>query len=277
MTHKDLLELALLDSLSMLDDDERSAFEEAFHAAPPHIQAQVRREQARFARSESLLPDVSPPASLRARVVDAVRRAMALDPAEAPEHSLRLNDPDDISRLPALAHRRKVAALWRAVALGSVAAAVVLGVTTMHLQDVVQQLNSDRDPLLDVIKAEFGREHFIKALVDDSTSRVTMTSSSGTTQAQAAVWYNPDWQTARLFGINLPVTKNNHYKLVVTDSNGNPLSVVAEFDFDGKRGLLNHEFEITVSLDGDGLAILGESETGAESVLLGTPQAPVMH
>jgi len=272
MTHRELLENALLDVLQMLDDDEQAAFNEAFEAAPPHLQAQVRREQTRFAKMESLLPDVSPPASLRARVVEAVRAAITGQQITEAESALRLHDPDTISRLPAMAHRRKVAAMWRAAAFGCAAAAIVLGITTVRLQGMLGDIRSQEDMLLSAIRDKFGPEYLADALVDDSTQRITLTGTSETLQAdaKAAVWFTPGWQTAKLFGINLPATTGSKYKLVVIDENDQPVSVIAEFVFTG--GLLNEEVPITVALDAERLAIVSGAESETDSVLLGVPE-----
>ena len=75
MNAQQLLEMALLDSCGLLEDDELEQFETAFAEAPESIKAQIRREQSRFADQSELLPDVSPRPELRRLVVDAVRRA----------------------------------------------------------------------------------------------------------------------------------------------------------------------------------------------------------
>ncbi|QYU70067.1 hypothetical protein J4558_08100 [Leptolyngbya sp. 15MV] len=53
MPFHDLLEMAVLDTLGLLDEQEQAAFEMAFRSAPPAVQAQVRREQTRFAKTIS--------------------------------------------------------------------------------------------------------------------------------------------------------------------------------------------------------------------------------
>lgn len=269
MTHRELLENALLDAVSLLDDDERRAFDDAFAAAPPHVQAQIRREQTRLVRMESLLPDVTPPAALRARVLEAVLAAIAGRQLAEAETTLRLHDPDAISRLPAVAHRRKVAAVWRAAALGCAAAAILLGITAVRLQGLLGDIRSEDDMLLSAISKKFGPEYLVDALVDDATHRITLTASDADSQSEpkAALWFNPDWRSAKLFGINLPATTGGQYKLVILDENDQPVSIIAEFTFTG--GLLNEEIPVTVGLDAERLAIVPGSEADANSVLLG--------
>lgn len=271
MTHRELLENALLDAFSLLDDDEREAFNQAFHAAPPHIQAQVRREQTRLAQMDCLLPEVSPPAALRARVLEAVRAAVAGRQLAQAEAALRLHDPDTISRLPAVTHRRKVAAVWRAFALGCAAAAVALGVTAVHLQGVLTEMRGQEDTLLTAIRDNFGPDYVIDALVDPATQRVTLTSADGSLehQAEAALWMHPDWRTAKLFGINLPATAGSQYKLVILDENDKPVRTISEFTFTG--GLLNEEIPMTVAIDAARLAIVSGGEAQGDSLLLGVP------
>ncbi len=274
MTHRELLEHALLDALSLLDEEEREEFDLALAAAPPHVQAQIRREQTRLVKMESLLPDVSPPASLRARVLEAVRAAIASERVASERHSgLILHEPDVIARLPAVAHGRRVAAVWRGVALACAAASIVLGVVTMNLQGLVGDFNAQQDLLLEEMKEKFGPEYLLDALVDDATKRITLASTAGSagSNAQAAIWYNPDWRTAKLFGINLPVAKDNHYKLVVVDDAGQTVSVIAEFTFRG-NGLLNEEVPVTVGLSGDRLAILGDEAEGSGRMILSAPE-----
>ncbi|XOV76882.1 MAG: hypothetical protein ACFHWZ_08725 [Phycisphaerales bacterium] len=76
MTTQEMIEMASLDALGMLDADERAEFEAAFRAASPSVQAQVRREQKRFADAEHLLPEVDPPAGMKFRVMSAIRDAI---------------------------------------------------------------------------------------------------------------------------------------------------------------------------------------------------------
>ncbi|MBZ0173440.1 MAG: hypothetical protein K8E66_13735, partial [Phycisphaerales bacterium] len=187
MTHRELLESALLDALSLLDEEEREAFNEAFEAAPPHLQAQVRREQTRLARMESLLPDVVPPAALRARVIEAVRAAIAGRQLAEAERVLKLHDPDTISRLPAVAHRRKVAAVWRAIALGCATAAIVFGLLLFQLSGLYDETQSLEDRMYGTLTDRFGPD-ITDVLIDADTRRITLTSSDFGSEAQAAIW-----------------------------------------------------------------------------------------
>jgi anti-sigma-K factor RskA len=279
MTHRELLENALLDAFSLLDDEERGDFNQAFQAAPPHIQAQIRREQTRLSQLDALLPDVAPPAALRARVIEAVRAAIAERQAAQAQTALRLHDPDTIARLPAVTHRRKVAAVWRAIALGCAAASVALGVTAVHLQGVLTEMRGQEDQLVSAIRKNFGPDYVIDALVDPATRRVSLTSMDSTQpqeqQPEAALWMHPDWRTAKLFGINLPATTGSQYKLVVLDEHDRPVRTISEFTFTG--GLLNEEIPMTVAIEADRLAIISGAQDDTDSVLLGIPDMVESH
>ena len=129
MSTRELLELAALDAMGLLDDDERESFDTAFRSAPPEVQSRLRAEQARFANADHLLPPVDPPAGLRARVIAAVREAIS---------SVRTSDDDAV--LASIGRpQRSTAYMWRAACIGFATATVVLGVLYLG----VNQQNSE--------------------------------------------------------------------------------------------------------------------------------------
>src|SRR5690606_2614363 len=111
MTTQELIELALLDAYGLLDETERAAFDAAFMASPPSVRARVRRGQTRLAKSDWLLPDVPPPAGLRAAVIEAARRAMA----EVGGRERGVTHA--AGRVPPMLPNRRVSPLWRAASL----------------------------------------------------------------------------------------------------------------------------------------------------------------
>ncbi|MEO1130526.1 MAG: hypothetical protein AAFX05_12590, partial [Planctomycetota bacterium] len=117
MTTQELYELASLDALGLLDDDERADFERAFRAAAPEVQAQIRRQQLHAADIEDLLPRVEPPAGLRARVLEAVRQAMSV---VRPAHMSHAQDSGVLAKI------YTSMPLWRAACIGFATATVVL-------------------------------------------------------------------------------------------------------------------------------------------------------
>lgn len=150
MTSRDLFELASLDVLGLLDEQERVEFEDAFRAAPPHIQAQIRAEQVRFADADRMLPQVETPAGLRGRVLAAVREAIASVNAE-PIGRIGFAAPMAWSSAP----------LWRAACIGFATASMVLGVAAWRLSLTVQNItdtamsNSTTDALADAVGPRF--------------------------------------------------------------------------------------------------------------------------
>lgn len=129
---RELLELASLDVLGLLDEQEREAFEQAFRAAPPEAQAAVRREQLRLAKDEDLLPKVDMPPGLRARVMSAISEAIAS--VSGQEATVGYIGPAPARSVMASA------TLWRAACLGFATAAVVMGGFVFQMSRVNRQI-----------------------------------------------------------------------------------------------------------------------------------------
>ncbi|MCW5776318.1 MAG: hypothetical protein KIS87_07770 [Phycisphaeraceae bacterium] len=257
MTTSELMEHAMLDVLALLDEEEQSAFDRAFRSASPEVQAQVRREQTRLARIDALLPDVEPPVTLRARVLAAVRAAMSASssPAEAAAIHIAQNARSVEHR--SLGHRRRVTPWWRAAALGATAAAVVLGTLLVQMHSDYQRLENDlkRDALLSQLVETFGSRYVTDAIFDADTRRVAFRPDAPGSQGRAAVWYHPDWDSARFFVVDLPVSApDSTYRLVVLDDQGNVVQDVAQFDFRG--GLLHRDIPIQVAVSGSRLGVM---------------------
>lgn len=119
MSTRDLFELASLDALGLLDEGERESFEQAFRAAPPHVQAQVRRQQLHFTQIDDLLPEVAPPPGLKARVMAAVRQAITAVANEGPVAR--------VGRVSSFSAFMNFAPMWRAACIGFATASLVLG------------------------------------------------------------------------------------------------------------------------------------------------------
>lgn len=256
-THE-LIEMSLLDAYGLLDDHEREAFERAFASTSPAVQAQVRREQTRFASMDMLLPDAEAPADLRARVLERVRMAIAAQDEGAVRHAA--------STVPAITRSRRVSPVWRAGALACAAAAVVFGVTTLQMRAQYDKLESDiqDDQLLAQMLQGSDRSDLRDLLFNAKTERVVFTSTGASSLGEASLWTNPDWQNGRLFYLNLPRQPGNAYKLAVIDEAGNVINVVAEFDSSG--GLMTRSVPSTT---GSGtLAIMGPGPNGAQMPLM---------
>lgn len=264
-TTGDLLEQAILDALGLLDEADAQSFDAAFRAAPPHVQAELRREQTRMTDILHLLPAAETPVALRARVLRALREAR--DAARPAEHvALRL--AHDAGRAVPAGPRRaaRVAALWRTLALGAAAAAVVFGGLTIQLRSDYHRLEQQLkgNALFERLAAEFGPDFVIDALVDRDTQRLTLTSTELAPEARGAVWSHPEWTAARFFAVNLPqADPGKTYRLAVLDAEGNPVRVLTTFSF---SGLVNEEIPLDVVLASSRLAVIGD-ESGKELVL----------
>jgi hypothetical protein len=81
MTTRELLELASLDSLGLLDDVESAIYTRSFLNAPATVQDEVVRLQAEVCGDLVLLPTEEPDSTLRERVMKAVADAVARDEA----------------------------------------------------------------------------------------------------------------------------------------------------------------------------------------------------
>lgn len=132
---RELLELASLDVLGLLDDSERESFEQSFRAASPEVQAAVRREQLRLAKDDDLLPKVDTPPGLRARVMSAISEAIAS--VSGQDASLAYIGPAPSRSIMASA------TLWRAACLGFATAAVVMGGFVFQMSRVNRQIIDD--------------------------------------------------------------------------------------------------------------------------------------
>ncbi|MCE9620539.1 MAG: hypothetical protein K8R92_11625 [Planctomycetes bacterium] len=76
MRRDELLEMASLDALGMLEADEAAFFSRSFLEAPRVVQEEIRALQASVVSDAQLLSDEEPPASLRSRVIGSVLSAV---------------------------------------------------------------------------------------------------------------------------------------------------------------------------------------------------------
>lgn len=217
MNTQELFESASLDVMGLLDEQERAAFEEAFRAASPQIQAQIRAEQARFADIDRLLPRVETPVGLRFKVLAGVREAMAALQT-APIASIGMGG-----------RVRTSAPIWRAACIGFATASLVLaGFSWKITQDnrtmlslalsnhVAQELAQKAGPgFTDLITRPTLRHVAFSPVAKDATGK-----------AAAALFVDTNTKTAYLVCDSLPMTAGE-YRLVVQGPDGT--SMVAEF------------------------------------------------
>lgn len=214
MKTQELLELAALDALGLLDEAERDAFDRAFRAAPPALQAQIRREQTRIAGDDSLLPKVEAPMGLRARVMAAWREAVEA----VSERSVSRRLVGALTLLPS----RGVSPLWRAGAIGCAAASIVLAVFMVNIRGQFDALDAASNQLsrTEWFAKEYG-PRFQKLFFSETTQHVAFVPTSSQVKTQAKLMIDPETNTGLLYACQLPDAPGG-YALVPLDENGEP-------------------------------------------------------
>jgi hypothetical protein len=210
MNTQDLMEMASLDALGLLDPDERDSFERAFRAAAPAVQAQIRREQLRFSRLDDLLPNVDPPLGLRARVIAAVRGAMESVAGRKGADAPALRFPSGVSRF------------WRVGAIGAMAASLVLGYFTFEALNANRGLNDVKQSMLisEQWQKDFGGR-FEANFLSPHTRFVGFQIASDAPDvkgARATLMVNSEKKTGELYVKDLPA--DGEYEVVVIDKQG---------------------------------------------------------
>ena len=231
MMTSELLELALLDAFGLLEGSECDAFEQALADASDGVRDQVRLEQERILNSDlANLGSDEPSDALRARVIEAVRDAMHAE--RAAESEVSASSVQDRRASGVIAHIADAAmpeaaedaapvhrhrsrgirpvAVWRAAAVAFAAASVVFGWSTFQLRSEYENLSQaqEDDALFEALAAEVGRQFVVDALVDPDTERHFLRQVADTgraVKAEAAVWTNPGWNTARFFAVPHPL------------------------------------------------------------------------
>jgi hypothetical protein len=135
--------------------------------------------------------------------------------------------------------------LWRASTIGFAAATIALSVVWTNNNQTVNQMTPDA--LLGQLYDTIGPDILESTLFDPTTERVSLVSSDGNSNSVASVWHNPDWDTARLFVKNMKATKDNPFRLVVLDKDGNIVREVTTFASEGELD----DFEVRVNLKND--------------------------
>ncbi len=257
MSTRDLFELAALDVLGLLDDEERRDFEHTFRAATPAVQAQVRREQLRVADLDDWLPDVAPPAGLKARVVAEVRAAIvAVRAGQARGHvSSRLSPI-------AAALQRNVSPLWRAATIGLAASLVFVAVffysALDQIRNVSRSLESDQSVAGLVTSSG---ANLTDAILNSRTSFVSFHAANPEAPARARLIVDPATNAAQLF-FDLPSVKDGYRLVAVSDDTRQIVETITELNLPaGKQtvslsavGLIGRKLAILPVAAGDNLA-----------------------
>lgn len=214
MNFIDLIELAVLDALGMLDADEAAEFDAAFDAAPPSTRQRVRDEQARLANLEGVLPQVSPSPEMRDRVITAVREAMLADAIA------KASEADDDGPL-SIRQSRGVARMWRVGAIGAAAAAVAFGVafghSTLRYNDLNERFENGIG-LQGAINA-YGPETMDMMLKSHLVQEVRFTPVDRDSRVIVVLKYLDERQLGFVQCGHLPTVEDVQYALVEWDGN----------------------------------------------------------
>ncbi len=256
MNTHELIESTMLHALGLLDDAEREAYEAAFDAAPLDVQERVRDDARRMADFGDLITDVEPSPELRSLVLAAVRAAMREEENETriaklasatpvagkiSANTVSPLPPHRITSQPKLSSSPRVNRYWRGAAVGFAAASIALGVITINMQQTFKEARSRA--IVDRLYDTIGAQYLESTIFDANTQRVALVSRTNTA-AVAAVWANPDWDTARLFVKNLTAQDDRPLRLVVVDGDGNIVREIATFTPTGEF----QDFNVDVNL-----------------------------
>lgn len=259
MNTYELMEMASLDAMGLLDPDEREQFERAFRAAAPAVQAQIRRDQLRYTDLDGVLPAVEPPLGLKARVVAAVQQAM---------QQVAGRKGDVLARIPDVRSAHGVSRFWRTAAIGSMAAALVFGFTTMFATKEVRDISGImQNSSMQAHLAEFGRQ-FDQSFFDSNTRFVKFAPAPAADaepglRGKATLMFDPVTRKAQLLCKDLP-TLNGSYEVVVVDANGNTAQAVLSFNA-SNAGVVTQSID---ALDLENAKSLIIRQQGATSPLL---------
>lgn len=210
MNTRDLFELASLDVLGLLDEDERASFEEAFRAAPPQIQAQIRAEQTRFSDVERILPDVEAPMGLRHKVMSGINEAIAAVQA------------GPVAAIGPGGRVRTSAPIWRAACIGFATASLVLGGFSWKItQDNRAMASIALSNHLSTELAQKAGPGFTDLITRPTLRHVAFSPAAPDAggKAAAALFVDTATKTAYLVCDSLPVV-SGEYRLVLQSATG---------------------------------------------------------
>ena len=143
MSREELRELAALDALGLLDEYEAALFTRSFHHAPVAVQDEIKMLQSQVVTDPLLLPDVEPPAELRASVLEAVATAIEDESGQlAPLATIGRPQPSMPASSPSRSAWSTSSHFWRAAAFVFAAVSLVLTYFTVQAQMEANQLLS---------------------------------------------------------------------------------------------------------------------------------------
>lgn len=237
MNHEELLELASLDALALLDDQDAALFERAFLAASEETQRQVREFQAAVATDPTLLADEEPGDALRLQVLSHLTAQMRRSKAELEPVALVAAGQVLPSRRRPLAFLRS-ALVWQAASFALFAGLVTSVTFYNKAVDEVEQMarNIATFQISDNVREVIGAEPW--AVMGRAEVKVPL--SSPDRSAVGTVFLDEGSNMLVVVAYGLPQSAKPPV-LHVTDAAGNELLAV-ELQF-AKDGVLRAGFD----------------------------------
>lgn len=229
----ELLEQAHLDALGLLDESEQKAFEQAFIAASPAVQRQVRSEQTRWATTHAIFSDGAPSPALRSKVIDRVMAEVRAS-ATTPEVLATIGGENREALMGV-----RVSPMWRAAALGFAAAALVAIAVVIGLLDQNRRVQDafQNDSRMANLMGTFG-SRIEQIAFDRGTSRIIFDTASTAPKAftgMAALFVDQSLTEGRLVFKNLIAQPKQEFRVVLLDQNGVIQSEIQTLNTDGSR------------------------------------------
>lgn len=263
MNTKDLIDLAPAYALSTLDAKQDAEFTSALDKAPKHVQTLVWDVITRtLGGIEGTLPAVQPAPGVRPKALGSVASAIA---GERVTHE-PVATADIVGRIRP--PRSTVNPMWRAGAIGALAASVLVGFAFFQLKTNYAALETaiNNNQLAALFAKEFG-SRFENAFFNPATQFVQFANQTqGSVPGSAVLILDEQSRTAQLFCKDLP-SANGTYQLALIDKDGNASQVVLTFQTSNNRVV--GEIQRMPSLRGERLAIL-PAAPGARPVLTST-------
>ncbi len=247
MTRTELLEAAAADALGMLDEFEAECFNRSFHEAPPAVQEEIQQLQAEIAADNSLLPNVTPPETLRERVLEHLRKRILEESSElAPlatigrfgGSSVSINDSGSANRRRSLISHDA----WRAAAIVLVGVVVAISIFAYGayeranaLVDVALNLRTQ-----DQLELYIGSD-FDAFVANPSCVQVALYSADDDQRGMGHLWINQRDDEVFILALDLPAG-DGEFSLNAVLADGTELSNLASFEarpVTGKRFSMN--------------------------------------
>lgn len=231
MSTHELIELAVLDAMGILEPHESDEFERAFAEANDSVRAQVRAEQARLVDIEDLLPEDQPRPELRDLVLAAVRASIDADRRPV---AGRIGVRAPVQ--PRIKTANRVSPAWRAASVALAAVVVSLLVFNAQTRQIFSQ--AQQQAMVNNFYDLVGPELVGDLLTDPSTTRLVFTSATPVESAEfpmAAAWHNDNMNgSTQLFFTNLKGTDSDRYRVAILDDEGNVVQELTTFESTGQ-------------------------------------------